>query len=118
MSESVTGPLSFQTNVDVNGITNVLATQISVFCVWTTNETIVPSAIDGEDYLSTDSTNIVFDDFQMSQDIYLNLPSGNFSGFSDSQARRRDRNIRPCMAPMADVLLTLDQCRPGSVGGS
>ena len=81
-----TGPLFFETNVDVaNNITNVLVFQTNIFCTWTTNEQIIPSAIDGEDYLSTDTTNIVFDDFQMSQDIYLNLPGGNFAlGFFDN----------------------------------
>jgi uncharacterized repeat protein (TIGR01451 family)/uncharacterized delta-60 repeat protein len=73
------GPTTFQTNV-VGNVTNVLVTQTSFFCVWSTNETVIPSAIDGEDYLDTDATNIVFDDFQMSQDIYLNLPSGNVAG--------------------------------------
>jgi hypothetical protein len=76
---NVEGQLFFQTNV-VGTVTNVLAIRTNTFCVTTTSEDLVPSAVDGEDYLSTDSTNLVFDDYQMSQDVYLNLPGGFIFG--------------------------------------
>jgi uncharacterized delta-60 repeat protein/uncharacterized repeat protein (TIGR01451 family) len=73
------GEVFFATNT-VGTVTNILAMQTNAFCFTTTGQQVVPSAINGEDYLSTDSTNITFDDFQMSQDIYLNLPGFLYDG--------------------------------------
>ncbi len=68
-----TGPVFYVTNV--NGtVTNVVAMQTNTFFTIKSGTAVTPSAIDGEDYLSTDATNITFDDFQMSKDVYLNLP--------------------------------------------
>lgn len=75
----VTGAVTFTTNG--TGATEIItATQINSFCMTTSGEVVVPSAVDGEDYLSTDSTNVTFDDYQMSQDVYLNLPGYFYGG--------------------------------------
>jgi uncharacterized delta-60 repeat protein/uncharacterized repeat protein (TIGR01451 family) len=71
------GRVVYVTSV-VNGVTNVISYQTNAFCYTTFGIEVVPSAIDGQDYLSTDSTNITFDDYQMSQDIYLTLPGYDF----------------------------------------
>ena len=75
------GPLQYATNV--NGtVTNVTATETSYICINVETNEVIPSAVDGLDYSSADSTNLTFDDFQMSQDVYLTLPSLTFnSGF-------------------------------------
>ena len=71
---SETGPVFYVTNV--NGtVTNVIAMQTNLFCTLMSGTTVTPSAIDGEDYLSSDSIDITFDDYQMSKDVYLTLPS-------------------------------------------
>ncbi|MGA2749443.1 MAG: Calx-beta domain-containing protein [Verrucomicrobiota bacterium] len=66
------------TSVVVNGtVTNVVVAWTNIFCYFKTNLVITPSAIDGEDYESSDTTDITFDDYQMSKDVYLNLPAIN-----------------------------------------
>jgi uncharacterized repeat protein (TIGR01451 family)/uncharacterized delta-60 repeat protein len=73
------GQVFYATNV--NGTTtNVVAMQTNAFCITISSNVVIPSAIDGEDYLSSDATNITFDDYQMSQDIYLNLPGWLYGG--------------------------------------
>jgi uncharacterized repeat protein (TIGR01451 family)/uncharacterized delta-60 repeat protein len=74
-----TGEVTFTTNGSGTAAI-ITATQINSFCSTTTTKVVTPSAINGEDYLSTDSTNLTFDDFQMSQDIYLNLPGYFYDG--------------------------------------
>ena len=55
-------------------VTNVTTTQVVYFCLTNIVNEMTPSARDGVDYESTDSTNVTFDDYQMNQDVYLNLP--------------------------------------------
>jgi uncharacterized repeat protein (TIGR01451 family)/uncharacterized delta-60 repeat protein len=75
------GPVFYVTNTTAT-TTNIMAMQTNVFCNATVTNDVTPSAIDGEDYMSSDSTNIiVFDDYQMSKDVYLNLPGDNIIGF-------------------------------------
>ncbi len=70
------GQVFLTTNPDGTSV----AMQTNVFCTTTTTAVAVPSAVDGEDYLSSDSTTLTFDDFQMSQDVYLNLPGWLYGG--------------------------------------
>jgi uncharacterized repeat protein (TIGR01451 family)/uncharacterized delta-60 repeat protein len=73
------GAVTYTTNGSGDTLT-VTATQINSFCSTTSTEVVTPSAVDGEDYLSSDSTTLTFDDYQMSQDVYLTLPGYEFDG--------------------------------------
>ena len=88
---NITGPVFYITNSS-GSVTDVVTAQTNIFCITFMTNIVTASAVDGLDYFSGDSTNITFDDFQMSKDVYLTLPgdplgpdypdsAGNFSYF-------------------------------------